>query len=78
MTVSVHSELSYCMEHLDILQYFPKIVRQGLILSTINQNCPVATCLDIFNERKPVLGLQNVKVKVKVQTEKFRNIGVLP
>ena len=39
------------MEHLDILQYFqmcPKIVRQGLILSTINQYCPVATCLDIF------------------------------
>ena len=57
------------MEHLDILQYFPKIVRQGLILSTINQNCPVATCLDIFNERKLVLGLQNVKVKVKVKVQ---------
>ena len=36
----------------------------------------------IFNERKLVLGLQHVKVtvkvKVKVQMEKFRNIGVLP
>ena len=31
-----------------------------------------------FNERKLVLGLQHVKVKVKVKTEKFRNIGVLP
>ena len=32
----------------------------------------------IFNERKLVLGLQEGKVKVKVQMEKFRNIGVLP
>ena len=32
----------------------------------------------IFNERKLVLGLQHVKVKVKVQMEKFGTIVVLP
>ena len=40
------------MEHLDILQYFqmcPKIVRQGLILSNINQYCLVAPCLDVLH-----------------------------
>ena len=31
----------------------------------------------VFNERKLVLGLQHVKVKVKVQMEKFKNIGIL-
>ena len=66
------------MEHLDILQYFqmcPKIVRQGLILSTINQYCPVATCLDIFNARKLVLGPPHVKVKVKVK--KYRGLALI-
>ena len=61
----------------------PKIVRKGLILSTINQYGPVATCLNIFNERKLVLELLNVvkvkvKIKVKVRMKKFRNCFLLP
>ena len=47
----VLSELWYCKEHSDIVLYCqkcPNIVRHRLRLCSIDQYCPVAPCLNIF------------------------------
>ena len=49
---SLLSEIWYCKEHSDIVQncqIYPNIVRHWLILSSIDQYCPVTPCLDIFH-----------------------------
>ena len=70
---------------LDIDNIRSNIVMHLLILSYIVQYCVISTNIVIYCHILSiivVLGLQHVKVrvkvKVKVQTEKFRNIEVLP
>ena len=86
VTISVHSELSYCMEHLDILQYFPKIVIQYcpilpnivqycLILSNIAKYCPIV--IDIAQYCPVLFNIAQVTISAHQKYAIARNIQIL-
>ena len=71
--------------HSDIVQYcqiYPNIVRHWLILSSIDQYCPVTPCLDIFqlkqdlNHFKPDLDAVKYWLYASMQLYKYTGMHV--